>query len=621
MKGVLADKRTPRQVKPEGRGEDYRQQAQDLLAYYSSGENIVDSTEDILDRTKAGQNLRVLAVSSQLGGSVATALINTMSMVTHSIPYLATYNPKTGYGGGFGMSAAAYQMQRAAREMSDATRTRLGLTEAGAEQSLANLDWMNKVAGFDPETAEYTADPELAKQLQDQYNISPDEAQAIHKATSDGVLQAAQYNALVGTARGGLTNTTSGMLRKWMSLFSYTEQLNRRATFLAAYRLQKAKLRAAKAEEFNVKNITPERTAELNKEIELEASKFAEVAVNTSQGEYSMFNRPKISRGPLLNSLMMYKQFVMISVELMKNLGRNERIYFLMLLFLLSGMKGLPFAEDIADLLDVLFQIAGVEKGTVEKELTMFIEEVAPGTSPVVMRGFLDKLTGATMSTRLGFGDLVPLTGFFKEGARFEPEVTNFLGPVYAAGEQTFAALSLFGNYTAGKVGLKADTTRFRDVLRAQPFGGIRGIVDAYSYYDDGVITNKQGKVLDKDVHFREIFFRALNFHPASASYQNDIIRMTKQTGDYVKSFKMKFSEAYVKARISKDRAEMRRIERDVRAHNRTHRNSEFYLSDWKASANRMYDAWKLPAAERFKKFATKKSRPDIDKLIQAYDM
>ena len=619
MKGVLADKRTPRQVKPEGRGEDYRQQAQDLLAYYSSGENIVDSTEDILDNTKVGQNLRVLAVSSQLGGSVATALINTMSMVTHSIPYLATYNPKTGYGGGFGMVDAAYEMQRAAREMSDATRTRLGLTEAGAEQSLANLDWMNKVAGFDPETGEYTADPKLAEQLQKQYNISPDEAQAIHKATSDGVLQAAQYNALVGTARGGLTNTTSGMLKKWMSLFSYTEQLNRRATFLAAYRLQKAKLRAANAEKFNVKNITPERTAELNKEIELEASKFAEVAVNTSQGEYSMFNRPKISRGPLLNSIMMYKQFVMISVELMKNLGRNERIYFLMLLFLLSGMKGLPFAEDIADLLDVLLQIAGVEMGTVEKELTMFIEEVAPGASPVVMRGFLDKLTGATMSTRLGFGDLVPLTGFFKEGARFEQEVTNFLGPVYASGEQTFAALSLFGNYTAGKIGLKADTTRFRDVLRAQPFGGIRGIVDAYSYYDDGVITNKQGKVLDKDVHFREIFFRALNFHPASASYQNDIIRMTKQTSDYVKSFKLKFSEAYVKARISGDRAEMRRIERAVRDHNRTHRNSEFYLDDWKASANRMYDAWKLPSAERFKKFSTKRSRPDINKLMEAY--
>ena len=621
MTGPLANVRTPKQVKPEARGEDYRQQAQDILGYYASGENIVDSTEDILENTKVGQNLKVLAVSSQLGGSVATAIINSMSMVTHSIPYLATYNPKTGYGGGFGMSASAYEMQKAARQMSDGVRTRLGLTEAGAEQSLANLDWMNKVAGFDPETGEYTADPELAEQLQIQYNISPDEAQAVHRATSDGVLQAAQYNALVGTARGGLTNTTSGMLKKWMSLFSYTEQLNRRATFLAAYRLQKAKLIAANAEKFSVEGITDERIAELNKEIEGEASKFAEVAVNTSQGEYSMFNRPKISRGPLLNSLMMYKQFVMISVELMKNLGRNERIYFLMLLFLLSGMKGLPFAEDAADLWDTLMQTFGFKVGTIEKELTMFIEEVAPGASPLVMRGFLDKVTGATMSTRLGFGDLIPLTGIAKAGSSFEQEVTNFLGPVYAAGEQAVAAVTLFGNYSAEVVGLKADTTRFVDILRSQPYGGIRAIADAYTYYDDGVITNKQGKVLDKDVHFREIFFRALNFYPASASYQNDIIRMTKQTGDYVKSFKMKFSEAYVKARISKDRAEMRRIERDVRAHNRTHRNSEFYLSDWKASANRMYDAWKLPAAERFKKFATKKSRPDIDKLIQAYDM
>ena len=621
MTGPLANVRTPKQVKPEGRGEDYRQQAQDLLGYYASGENIVDSTEDILENTKAGQNLRVLAVSSQLGGSIATALINTMSMVTHSVPYLATYNPHTGYGGGFGLSASMYEMQRAAREMSDATRTRLGLTEAGAEQSLANLDWMNKVAGYDPETKTYTANPELAKQLQDQYNISPDEAQAIHRATSDGVLQAAQYNALVGTARGGLSNTTSGLLRKWMSLFSYTEQLNRRATFLAAYRLQKAKLQAANADKFRVEGMTEERMADLNKEIEGLASKFAETAVNTSQGEYSMFNRPKISRGPLLNSLMMYKQFVMISVELMRNLGRNERIYFLALLFLLSGMKGLPFAEDIMDLIDTLMQMFGIKMGTVEKELNMFIEEVAPGASPIIMKGFIDATTGATMSTRLGFGDLVPLTGVFKAGSDFGQETKNFLGPVYAAGEQAVSSISLLGNFLAGGVGIKDDTTRFVDVLRAQPFGGIRAIADAYTYYDDGVITNKQGKVLDKDVHFKEIFFRALNFYPATASYQNDIIRMTKQTGEYVKSFKIKFSEAYVKARISGDRAEMRRIERAVREHNRNYRKTEFYIPDWKASANRMYNAWKLPAAERFKKFSAKSSRPDIEKLIEAYDM
>ena len=631
MTGVLANVRTPKQVKPEGRGEEYRKTANDLLAYYGSGDNIVDSTEDVLETSKLGQNLKILAVSSQLGGSVATAIINSMSMVTHSIPFLATYNPKTGYGGGFGISASSAAMLRAVSEMSDGTKTRLGLTEDGLSKSLANLDFMHKVTGYDRETGRYALKTDVseidktryaeAKLLQDEYNISEDEAQALHRATSDGVLQAAQYNALVGSARGGMTNTTSGFLKKWMTLFSYTEQLNRRATFLAAYRLQKEKLRAGNDAKYNVEGITEERKAELDIEIQGLAAQFAEVAVNTSQGEYSMFNRPKISRGPLLNSIMMYKQFVFISVELMKNLGRNERIYFLALLFLLSGMKGLPFAEDIADLIDTLTQMFGIKMGTVEKELNMFIEEVAPGMSPLVMRGVIDKFSGGTISTRLGFGDLIPLTGIAKAGSDPWRETQNFLGPVWAAGDQTVSALTLLTNWSAEVVGIKDDTTNFKDVLRTQPFGGIRAIADAYSYYDDGVITNKQGKVLDKNVAFHEIFLRALNFYPASASYQNDIIRMTKQTGDYVKSIKAKFSEAYVKARISGDRGEMRRVERAVKNYNRTSKNTEFYLDDWKTSANRMYDAWKLPAAERFKKFATKRSRPDIEKLMEAYDI
>ena len=631
MTGVLANVRTPKQVKPEGRGEEYRKTANDLLAYYGSGDNIVDSTEDVLETSKLGQNLKILAVSSQLGGSVATAIINSMSMVTHSIPFLATYNPKTGYGGGFGISASSAAMLRAVSEMSDGIKTRLGLTEDGLSKSLANLDFMHKVTGYDRETGRYALKTDVseidktryaeAKLLQDEYNISEDEAQALHRATSDGVLQAAQYNALVGSARGGMTNTTSGFLKKWMTLFSYTEQLNRRATFLAAYRLQKEKLRAGNDAKYNVEGITEERKAELDIEIQGLAAQFAEVAVNTSQGEYSMFNRPKISRGPLLNSIMMYKQFVFISVELMKNLGRNERIYFLALLFLLSGMKGLPFAEDITDLIDTLTQMFGIKMGTVEKELNMFIEEVAPGMSPLVMRGVIDKFSGGTISTRLGFGDLIPLTGIAKAGSDPWRETQNFLGPVWAAGDQTASALTLITNWSAEVVGIKDDTTNFKDVLRSQPFGGIRAIADAYSYYDDGVITNKQGKVLDKNVAFHEIFLRALNFYPASASYQNDIIRMTKQTGDYVKSIKAKFSEAYVKARISGDRGEMRRVERAVKNYNRTSRNTEFYLDDWKTSANRMYDAWKLPAAERFKKFATKRSRPDIEKLMEAYDI
>ena len=58
-------------------------------------------------------------------------------------------------------------------------------------------------------------------------------------ATGAGVLQAAQFNALVGTSRGGrASNSYNGAIKAWMSMFSYTEQLNRRSTFLASYRLR-----------------------------------------------------------------------------------------------------------------------------------------------------------------------------------------------------------------------------------------------------------------------------------------------------------------------------------------------------------------------------------------------
>ena len=70
----------------EGRGEDYRLEANKLIKFYSDSADIMDSTEDILS-SDVGSRLKLAAVLLQLGGSFATAIINTISMVTHTIPY------------------------------------------------------------------------------------------------------------------------------------------------------------------------------------------------------------------------------------------------------------------------------------------------------------------------------------------------------------------------------------------------------------------------------------------------------------------------------------------------------------------------------------------------------
>ena len=64
-----------------------------------------------------------------------------------------------------------------------------------------------------------------------------------------------------------------------------------------------------------------------------DAATWSRDAVNTSQGEYSMFNRPEISRGNLFSYLMVYKQFMIISVELMSNMPRKQKLAFLGMLF------------------------------------------------------------------------------------------------------------------------------------------------------------------------------------------------------------------------------------------------------------------------------------------------
>ena len=77
-------------------------------------------------------------------------------------------------------------------------------------------------------------------------------------------------------------------------------------------------------------------------------------AVNSSQGEYALYNRPAWARSGIGKVLYTYKQFVVITVELMRNLAPKERIIFLSALVLLSGLKGIPFADDLMDLIDIL---------------------------------------------------------------------------------------------------------------------------------------------------------------------------------------------------------------------------------------------------------------------------
>ena len=594
---------TGKSMKNLGRGEDYRGTALGLQQWYADAANINDSTEDLLSG-ETGSRLKMWTVVAQLGGSVATAGINLVSMMTHSIPFLATYNEARGFGGGFGMSNAALEMQLAARNMTSGPKF-------GAQ--LADASYINRVVND--------------QSLLDKHGLKKDEALFLANATSEGVLQAAQANALVGTARGGInSNKLQGAIKYWMGMFSYTEQLNRRATALAAFRLHKKRAVAGSPEYIELEVLGDSRNmeqdarfTELENQINSEATEFARTAVNTSQGEYGMFNRPEMARGNVGQYLFIYKQFSIITIQMMKGMSPQGRLYFLGMLFLMSGLKGLPFADDLADLIDTLLQFFNIKQASVEEELIKLFDGLAPGSARWMMRGGLDQIAAGTFSTRLGFGDLIPLTGALRAGADSSREIQNFFGPVYSGIEGAFVTAGNFSKYAAGVVGLKDQTTSFTGAFRESPVAAMRGIIDAYTYFDTGAVTNSQGKVIDPSADWGQILFRAAGFYPSIATRENDVVRLGKFKAEYVKYLRSDYTAAYVKAYVEKDRTRMREVINMVRDWNIIHRGTAFEFKDFEKRAKRSAKSAAMPTGQRYLKTAPTAIRSDLEELMRIY--
>lgn len=567
-----------KEVPTLGRGEDYREEAKNILRWYSEQTNIADSAEDLLSG-ETGSRLKLITVLMQLGGSVATAVVNLASIATHSLPYLAYYNSKTAFGGGYGEAKASAALWTASRDVKNA--------------SFAEDTFIREL---------------LDKGTFTQYGLTEDEARFLLQQTERGTLQAAQFNALVGTARGKVfSNKAQAAVRAWMSMFSYTEQFNRRVTALAAYRLERARLQAQ-----GVTNAD---------ELFNTSSDAARKAVNTAQGEYAMYNRPAMARSNLLQYVFMYKQFVIVTVQLMRSLPPRGQLYMLALLLLTSGVKGLPFADDLMDLLDTLMQMFGFKQASVEKALNEWVDAVAPGMTPTVMRGVLDQFTGATISTRLGMGDLVPLTGAFKAGADPAREIADFAGPVFGGMSGLFGMGADTAKYLAEAVGIRPDVTSISGILRESPIAAARALTDGLLYLDSGMITNSRGQVVSREAPYHVIMARLLGFYPAVATQQNDIVRMSKDVANYAKAIKAEFVSAYKIAALAGDTKRKAEIMRDVAEWNRDARGTGLTITNFARSANRAVLEASRPTALRYLKSAPRQMRPETIELLRIHGL
>lgn len=561
-----------------GYGNRYHDMANNLIDWMGQRSNIQDSTEDMLQGPLASR-LKTAFVAAQLGGTVATAAVNAVSMVTHSIPTLAFYNSKEAFGYGFGLG-------KSTKAMFDA------LTQVG-----------NPVFGNVEKLQQMLKDGSYTKA-----GLSKDEVQFLLNETENGIFQAAQYDALLGTARGKITNPIAQKsMQAWMWMFSYTERLNRRTTGLAAYRLEKER---ALAEGLNERDAIDS------------AEKAARKAVTDTQGEYGMINRPKAARGNLLSLVFMYKMFPILTVQLIRHLPWQGRVFMLGSLLALAGMKGLPFADDLMDILDTIFQKLGLKQAPVEAQLYKFFDGVSGGHGQEFMRGALDQFSGETFSTRFSVGDMIPMTGAFKAGADLGREATQFLGPMagglFGSIGQVGSIMQMASAPLTGRPG-----PSIVDVLRESPVALARALGDTLAYSEDGAVVNQQGRLISPNVDAATLIWRLLGFYPASATRANDFTRIGKQQVAYKLELTTAFKNAYVKAALANqgrgDQAAMQAVLNSVHAWNEAAKGSGFEISDFLANTQKAIKAAQRPAGERFLKTTPLSSRDQMSEWMTLY--
>ncbi|QLI49470.1 hypothetical protein vBPaeMUSP25_31 [Pseudomonas phage vB_PaeM_USP_25] len=453
-------------------------------------------SEYIKNPQEEAQAVRGLLFAQYLGGSVASAFVNMTQPFAVSFPWLTQHG---------GARKASSELIRAAKHMS---------------------------------TKGYRYEAELAealKKAEDDGVVSPQEVhQLMAQARGSGSLRAGD-GTRAGEARAAASNAVARLSVAWGKLFGAAEQMNRRVTFIAAYRIAKSQgMRDPDA--------------------------FARHAVTETQFVYSKASKMQWGRGAIGGTLMTFKTYSVAYMELMHRLwnqgqpgsqerkeGRKAALLMLATLMLMGGAGGLPFAEDVEDLIDGLAQLAGYnfssKKAKEEFLASVFGEEIAQ---------FIDKgvsgLPGAPLdvSGRLGMGNLIPGTGLFQERTSHTRDVLEVAGPM---GDFANRIASGTRKVLGGDVG--------SGLLEMSPVA-VRNAAKGVDMAVTGMYRDTKGyKVLDTNV--LEAALKSIGFQPQSVAQVQEANWLNQRAKNFYSMRAQEIRSLWATGIFEKDDAKVQR--------------------------------------------------------------
>ncbi len=456
----------------------------------------------IRDPQEEGQAVRGMLFAQYLGGSIASAFVNTTQPFAVTLPWLSQYG---------GMKKAGAQLARALKDMG-------------------------------------------RSKVEKGFKYEDDLAKALESAEDDGVVSPQEIHQLMAQARGaGMLRsgdgTKAGDLRAkagnlweqgkvlWGQPFALAEQFNRRSTFIAAYRTAQDQGMA-------------------------DPAAFARKAVLETQFVYSKATKPKWARGAVGGTIFTFKTYSVSYLELMHRMwnqggpeGKRAVGWALAMLLLMSGAGGVPFMEDAEDLIDGAGQMMGYNISAKQWRKELLANVVGKELGEFMEQG-LSGLPGAPIdvSGRLGMGNLLPGTGLFLNKPNRERDLMEIVGP---AGDLVARGFSGARQVAKGVANWDASAVG-RGVLEWAPTA-VRNLAKGADMAATGMYRDTKGyKVIDTTL--AEAAAKAIGFQPKSVAEVQEANSFMQRSKSFYIQTSSDIKAQWADALFRKDEAAVQRV-------------------------------------------------------------
>ena len=483
---------------------------------------------------------------SFLGGSIASAIVNTTQTFSTTLPYLNQFGPAKAakaIGGAMGLAA------RAMKDGLDVVRDR-------------------------------------------------DLRRALQAAAEDGIIDPQEIHLLMAEARGSSTSNVLGMAAglvneswrtpaervgraaasAWGSFFGAAEKYNRHVAFIAAWEV--------------AEGMAPADFARIGVKDRFE---FARRAVIETQFDYSKAARPNWARGPIGATLFTFRTFMVNYLEFLARLPSRERAVAVAVLLLFAGLSGVPGTDDLDDLVDTIAQKLGYNWNNKGGRHAWLVDVLGEGGANFVEHG-VSAFIPLDVSARLGMGNLVPSTAVFKESSTNKGrEIAEFFGP---AGSVVQGVIDTVGNVGSGKETLET----LRPILPK----AINDFRQAWDIATTGEYRDFRGrKVVDADLG--DAFIKAIGFHPNVVAEPKRVERMLQQSAALHRIRRAEINEAWARGIVENDPDKVARAREMLRDWNRKNPTTPIRMNP--ESIKSRVRAMRSTSAERLVKAASKDMR------------